>query len=336
MSTTGGSAWTEIDNAMNDGYAVALGSIYQGGSWDHDDDAVTPGVPAVFRSTDQGLNWSRYALSQSEGVVYSLAVHPTNTDIAYAGGRYSDTANNWVTCLFKTTDGGSSWFEIGAGISSYRLNDLQFDPFNTDKIYAGTDDGVYVSIDGGSNWQPPVVNMVVKCIAVDPNIIHRLFAGSLFGVQVSTDGGSTWTPMNEGLFNEDVNCMDFNATHGVLYVGTHGGGVFRSSVGTVIDAESVSNELPNICTLCQNYPNPFNMSTVIRYELNRHGRVNLSVFDINGRLIKKLVDSHQEVGIKRVTWDGKDSNGHDVSSGLYIYKLQTEKYGEMLKMILQK
>jgi len=322
---------------MDDGYNVAIGSVYQGGSWDHDDYWDTPDVPSVFKSTNNGATWNRYALNTSFGYIYSVAVHPTNTNIIFAGGKYKDAGDNWKAGLFKSTDGGASWDEIGSSITADRVTDLKFDPFNTNKVYAGTLQGVYISTNSGSTWQSPSKYMRVTCISVDSTMTGRIFAGTYWkGIVVSTNGGSSWTEMNDGLFETDVNCMDFDAINGVLYIGTIGSGVFRSSVGTPVEDERNEYRLPNPAILCQNFPNPFNMSTEIQYELHRNGTLNLSVFDINGRLIRNLVDTHQEAGIKRVVWDGKDAYGREVSSGLYIYKLQTADHVEMKKMVLQK
>jgi len=321
---------------MNDGYALAIGSVYQGGSWNHDDSTGTYDVPAVFKSTNNGSTWNRYALNESRGYIYAVAINPTNANIIFAGGQYKDAGNNWVAGLFRTTDGGSNWEETGASIAPNCINDIKFDPFNANKVFAATIQGVYISTNSGSSWQTPSVYMNAEGIAVDPTTTNRLFVGSTQGVYISTDGGSSWTMMNDGLFDKDVNCIDFDAINGVLYVGTDGGGVFRSSVGTPVEDERSESRLPTVAILYQNFPNPFNMSTEIRYELQRSGRVNLSVFDINGRLIRNLADTHQEAGIRRVVWDGKDTYGREVSSGLYIYKLKTADHMEMKKMVLQK
>jgi len=321
---------------MDDGYALALGSVYQGGSWDHDDDTDTPMVPAVFKSTNNGSTWSRYAMNSQNGYVYSIVVHPTSNNTVFAGGRYRNAGNYWVSGLFKTTNGGLNWNEIGASLSAGSVRELKFDPFNANKMYAGTDQGVYMSTNGGTNWQSPSRTMGVECISLDPTSANRLFAGTWQGVYTSTNGGSSWTEMNNGLFDDDVNCMDFDATNGVLYVGTNGGGVFRSSVGTGIDDEPANDNLPTDCILYQNYPNPFNMGTEIQYQLESEGSVKLTIFDINGRIVRHLVDMQHAPGIHRIFWDGKDNSGEDLASGLYIYKIRTKDQTQMKKMVLQK
>ena len=88
--------------------------------------------------------------------------------------------------------------------------------------------------------------------------------------------------------------------------------------------------------LHQNYPNPFNMQTQIVYDLPAEGPAHLTIYDVQGRLIRTLVDSHEISGRKTVSWDGRDTAGQEVPSGLYIYRLKTSSSENMKKMILQK
>ena len=316
------------------GYDIALGPVYQGGTWEDDNDPDTPPVMGVFKSTDQGASWSRYGLAEGYGAVQSIAVDPTNPDIVYAGGWYDKGDWEWTAGLFKTTDGGSNWTEIGSSISG-EIYTLSIDPFDASRIYAGTVEGVYVSTDGGSSWQSPKQRLNVSCIVSDPTTIDCLFVGTSTGVYASEDGGTHWVEMNEGLADVNVNCMDLDPASGMLYVGT-GGGVFRCALGTVMAVGDEASALPAQFTLHQNYPNPFNMSTTIGYVLPGSGAVQLSVFDIKGRFVRHLVDGYEKAGIKSARWDGKDLYGREVASGLYIYRLRTRNHVEMKKMILQK
>ena len=73
----------------------------------------------------------------------------------------------------------------------------------------------------------------------------------------------------------------------------------------------------------RNYPNPFNSATRIWYELALPARVTLGVYDISGRLVRLLVDSGpQDEGVNTIPWDGRDDAGHDVSSGVYLCRLE--------------
>ena len=101
---------------------------------------------------------------------------------------------------------------------------------------------------------------------------------------------------------------------------------------------STSNKdiLPETFALHQNYPNPFNPITSIRYDLPEDGLVNITVYDMMGRIVKTLVNRSQTAGYKSVVWDTMDDRGHDVSAGLYIYSITAGNYRANKKMILLK
>jgi hypothetical protein len=72
----------------------------------------------------------------------------------------------------------------------------------------------------------------------------------------------------------------------------------------------------------ENFPNPFNPNTVIRYALPAPARVTLAVFDVGGRLVRTLVrDERKPAGVFDVEWNGTDSRGLAVASGVYFYRL---------------
>ena len=74
--------------------------------------------------------------------------------------------------------------------------------------------------------------------------------------------------------------------------------------------------------LLQNFPNPFNIETQIRYSLPETRKVVLRIYDIRGRLVRTLMDAEQTAGTHTIRWDGRDSDGFVVSSGIYIYFLK--------------
>ncbi len=88
---------------------------------------------------------------------------------------------------------------------------------------------------------------------------------------------------------------------------------------------------PATFSLSQNYPNPFNPSTMITYQTAKTGQVRLSVYDILGREVATLVNSVQPQGSHEVRFDAGA-----LSSGVYIYRLETLGFVQQRKMVFQK
>ena len=117
-----------------------------------------------------------------------------------------------------------------------------------------------------------------------------------------------------------------------LFAVTAGGDIIEFSPPTAID-EPIANKIDEFI-LRQNYPNPFNPSTTISYQLAVESEVELTIYNTLGQRIRKLVQSHQPVGIYRVQWNGRDDGGKDVASGLYLYQLKTSDFVQGRKMLL--
>lgn len=94
--------------------------------------------------------------------------------------------------------------------------------------------------------------------------------------------------------------------------------------------------LPNQFLLYQNYPNPFNPSTTIRYQLKYNGLVHVSIFDLKGGIVKKLVDNFQKAGMKSITWNGINHKGELVPAGIYLYVLRSGNFIKKRKMLFVK
>jgi len=94
--------------------------------------------------------------------------------------------------------------------------------------------------------------------------------------------------------------------------------------------------VPNNFELTQNYPNPFNPSTTIDFSVPSLSDVNISVYDINGRLVKTLMNNTLTSGTYSVVWNGDDVNGNAVSAGIYMYSLTSDETSITNKMILVK
>jgi hypothetical protein len=100
--------------------------------------------------------------------------------------------------------------------------------------------------------------------------------------------------------------------------------------------EDSGSVLPKDLVLQQNYPNPFNTVCNIEYVLPFDCHVTLTVYNILGQKVRILVDEHQRKGLNKAFWDGKDDQGRNVASGIYLYRLQAGDLIQTRKMLLIK
>ena len=101
-------------------------------------------------------------------------------------------------------------------------------------------------------------------------------------------------------------------------------------------SEESSFLLPDAISLKQNYPNPFNPATTIRFELGSSEHVQLKIYDLQGRMIRTLVDEHQLKGQHELIWNSLDQSGNSMSAGVYLCQLTTTNDTQTIKMLLLK
>jgi hypothetical protein len=92
-----------------------------------------------------------------------------------------------------------------------------------------------------------------------------------------------------------------------------------------------ANNMPSSFELGDNFPNPFNSQTSIEYSLPEAAHVTIVIYDLLGRNIETLIDEHKQPGYHQATWDAKN-----VSSGMYLYRIQARDFSETKKMLLLK
>ena len=142
--------------------------------------------------------------------------------------------------------------------------------------------------------------------------------------------GETWTVYNtgnSGLPDDHILCVTVDG-EGNAWIGTRGGGlaVYREggvrlpSPSTAVEG-SRSASLPSAFSLSQNYPNPFNSSTTIQFSLQQQEDVGLDIYNLAGQKVTTLAQGQREVGTYALRWDGRDDEGRDLASGVYLYRL---------------
>jgi hypothetical protein len=139
--------------------------------------------------------------------------------------------------------------------------------------------------------------------------------------------------MNEGSGLEILDLTD-NDNRGVLTECHYSDGIDFSIFSSVEEYDEVSAEVPGDYRLDQNYPNPFNPATTIEFLLPAGTNVHLAVYSISGELVATLADREFGAGSYRVVWNGRNKIGNDVASGIYFYRIMTESFSAVKKMML--
>jgi photosystem II stability/assembly factor-like uncharacterized protein len=188
---------------------------------------------AVYKSSDTGTTWTRLAGELSRTRVISLAIDPQLSANVFAGTMGDGT--------YKSPDGGRTWHQFNAGIQkgtiSAIVNEIVFNPLDTEMVYAATTVGVFRSLDGGRNWKERMqgmteVNFVVT-LAIDPQRPNVLYAGTTGGVYRTINATESWEKKSTGMVASDakmasmalgVNSLAIDPTNrSVVYAGTTDG-----------------------------------------------------------------------------------------------------------------
>jgi len=174
----------------------------------------------------------------------------------------------------------------------------------------------------------PPLETTFQFSASDPDgdpLIFSLESGPA-GATITKSGLFKWTPRADQAgktFSITVKVSDgelFNSFSKDIYI---------DSINTPVEVENES--IPDDAVLYQNYPNPFNPTTVISYSLPRNSHVLLIVYDILGREVQRLVDTHKNAGNHSVPF-----NADNVNSGVYFYKIITDNFTDTKRMLLMK
>jgi Secretion system C-terminal sorting domain len=151
---------------------------------------------------------------------------------------------------------------------------------------------------------------------------------------------SGWTQFNVPIFYVPGSPVPDNTIITIQMVDTSGSGE-SGTIGSMAYVDYLTftgpsaveqiNGLPNDFSLSQNYPNPFNPTTNIEYGIPEQSYVELKVYDVLGNEVATLVNEEQSAGSYRA-----DFSGANLTSGMYIAKLQVGNYTKLIKMTLLK
>ncbi len=311
-----GKTWTHGHGSYGDWYAIGLtpsGDLLAFGN-------------SIIKSTDSGVSWQYSGVG---GVVGNST--PFQSTVANEQGYVFAGSDNGV---YRSSNNGTLWSQTV--LSTGRINSLITFPGGI--VIAGTEGvGIWRSTDNGTSWNitSTGVSSYYRAFAKDSNgNLYAAMHNTAFNYKIvqSIDSGKSWNEISSSgltnMYDSSVTCFAVSP-NGYLYAGTAGGKVFRS-FQPVTDIKD-NFVLPKTYTLNQNYPNPFNPSTRITFTLLHSSTVSLKVFDLLGREVTILKNGREEAGEHTINWDATA-----MQSGVYFYRLITDGWSEMKKMIFMK
>ena len=274
----------------------------------------------VYKSVNAGGAWATSNLGFSTSTITTM--------LAYDSVIYAGTADRG---LYRRKTGQAVWINISSTIASNLFSALGV---HGTRLFAGTNGlGLYYSDDHGDHWTAvnfglPGGTTPIRITGILSQGASVIVSTSDFGVYVSTTNGATWTDVNTGLGNRAVTAIAIR--DGILYAGTSVGGVWTRPISEILGVkESYVGTVPEQYTLSDNYPNPFNPETRINYALPVQSYVRLMVYDMLGREVASLVDGIKPAGSYFANFDASR-----LSSGVYMYSLQTPGFRTVKKMVL--
>ncbi len=251
-----------------------------------------------------------------------LYIVTTDTNLAPAG-------HDPDIILHRSTDGGTTW-SSGIRVNQDPLNDGKIQYFPAMDIDEGggvniifyddrytTSDSAEVMLarsnDGGNTWNESLVSD------------HRFQPKPIFGGS-SNYQGDRISLISIGSKLHAFWMDDYSGTYQIWSQ------IMDINISDVADENSVINNFK----LFQNYPNPFNPSTEIEFRINKTSFVSLKVYDLLGNEVSTLVNETKSPGSYKVNFNSSNSNGKNISSGIYFYQIKAGGYTQTRKMILLK
>ncbi|MFC1569291.1 T9SS type A sorting domain-containing protein [bacterium] len=320
---------TIISFAPSNSKMVYAGLAPDGGvmGHEHGDQSLTLPGAGLIVSQDGGTTWQRIKDAViSQTAIIDLAVDPLNANIVYAAT---------ATGLYQSVNGAEDWTLLTGYPVNTIVRAVAVNPNDSNHLLIGLEGlGIYMSENGGKTWSIGYAgleaNSSLHDIVFDPVNPEIAYTSDYYsGVYRSEDGGLSWQKINHGLRTRAAMGLTISSDGQHLYVATDGEGVFRLDVNGIPVGVRETEASQIAFHLEQNYPNPFNARTRINYSIRKSNVVTLTLYDIQGRTIRVLVNEIQNVGNYSV-----DLDGIDISSGIYFYQLQAGNQKSQTRKLL--
>ena len=238
-----------------------------------------------------------------------------------------------------------------AGETQLTLQNFQFGSVTGDNIPAGPHEIRIVVEEGlptGDVNRDGVIS-ILDLILVAQQLGKRVPAGS--PVDINGDGvvsildlirvaqGIAGSPAAPSVRTESADAATIEAWIAQARLEDDGSLAFKQGIENL--ERLLASLIPEETALLANYPNPFNPETWIPYQLAESAEVTLTIYDINGQLVRRLAVGHQAAGMyqsrsRAAYWDGRNQLGESVASGLYFYTLTADNFTATRRMLILK
>ena len=194
----------------------------------------------------------------------------------------------------------------------------------------------------GYNCSIYLKNGIIVDFAISENDSFATNPGSINSKWIKLISADSTVTVPAGTFehcyvfsNGDIYAPNVGPIKDLVYAKVNGVeyGTYPSELTSV---EIIKEHPPTDFALFQNHPNPFNNTTVINFNLPEPAEIKLTIFDVTGKEVKTILNSHLSAGSHSVRWDGTDNYWRPVASGLYFIRLQTGQSSKTIKAIYKR
>lgn len=299
-TTNSGDYWQDVSNDLTDGdtgtsyHTVSTIAINQ-----NFPNVVIAGTDDgnVHVSSNDGATWTNVTDGLPDRWITRVAGDPFDMNTIYvtvSGFRWDEPYPH----VYKSTDLGQNWNEISSNLPQIPIN----------------------------------------CIALDPQIPDRIFVGSDVGVFITENGGDEWQSLSDGIPNVPVIDMLIHNPTRTLLLGTYGCSAYTmdmDDLNTSVEENVVEVGIKSLQNYPNPFNPETTISFNIQ---NSVSKAEIEIFNIKGQVVKTYqIDDPRENYQHEVVWNGFDEMGKVVSSGTYLYRLKLDGKGVAVnKMILLK
>ncbi len=239
------------------------------------------------------------------------------------------------------------------GVTELALQNFQFGAITGEAIPAGphqiriTVEGQLATGDVNRDGQVSILDLILiarelgkRVPANSPADLNRDGVVSILDLILAAQAiGNTTTSAAPAIGAESVDAATIEAWIAQARLEDDGSLAFKQGIGNLQNL--LASLIPEKTALLRNYPNPFNPETWIPYQLAESAEVTLTIYDMNGQLVRRLAMGHQAAGMyqsrsRAAYWDGRNQFGESVASGLYFYTLIAGKFSGTRRMLILK